>query len=343
MKQLGVGVIGCGEIAFTYHLPALARCNNMQVLGVISKSPESAGRAANEYGARPYARMQDLLAAENLRAVLILTPNYLRVEHVAMCAQAKKAMLVQKPLARTEQECMQVIEYANRAGVVLVPSFMHRYLPEVLKAREMLRQGLLGDIHTVRIRNATPGSGWASWFYQRELVGGGAAMDVGVHGIDLVRWLVGEIRSVSAQIARKIPERLIRGRRVIPDNEDTAVALYRLDNDALCVHEITWCEFKGYGRFEMEIYGKDGSLQIRGGRAPLAVASRHLNPPDEWLVPDLPRPFLGVTQHEDFARAVMDGPSEITAHTRDGLAAVRIVEKLYEAAATGKTLEVEPL
>lgn len=341
MNRLGVGVIGCGTIAQTYHLPALARCQNARLVAVMDTSAASAERAAALFNVpRRYTSLEGLLGDREVQAVLILSPNFLRVEQVEACASAGKAMLVQKPMSRNESEGERIIEAARRAGVLLVPSFMHRYLPEVLKAREYLQQGVLGSIRMVRVRNATPGSNWAAWFYNKELLGGGAVLDIGVHGIDLVRWLVAEIRSVSAHTERMTPARMIQGERIIPDNEDTAVALYRLENGALCVHEITWAEAKGHGRFAMELYGEEGSMLIRVGGTPLSIASRQLSPTTEWMVPDLPRPYFGVFHHEDFASAVVNGPGELTARPADGLIPVKVAHKIYEAAAQGRTLEV---
>lgn len=349
MRRLGIGVIGCGEIAHTYHLPALARVEEARVVAVASRSIESARRAAEAFGTPvwyagddEYTGAEKLLADPAVEAVVILTPQFTRVDLVEMAARAGLPMLVQKPLGRNETESRTILEIVDATEVLLVPSFMHRFLPEVLKARELLNQGLLGSIRMVRIRNSTPGPDWDSWFYQKELVGGGVAIDMGAHGIDLVRWLVGEISQVYARTQRMVSERIIDGQSVVPDNEDTVVAIYDLANGAICSHEMSWAEYKGYGRFEMEIYGEDGSLLIRSGFGPLAVCSRHLRSPSHWLLPDLPRKLLGQDQHQDFIEAIPNGPTELTPRPEDGLMNIRICEKIYESAATGDTVVVPP-
>ena len=339
MNALGIGVIGCGEIAFTYHLPALARVTDARVVAVADLADDKARQAAHEFAIPAWTSdYREVLASSEIDAVLILTPNFTRVEMVQEAANAGKPMLVQKPLARNLSECQSVLAAAERQGVLLVPSYMHRYLPEVLKAKELLDQGLLGDLRMVRMRNATPGSSWTPWFYNKEKVGGGAAIDIGVHGIDLIRWLAGEITSVNALSTRMVEERIIRDAHVVPDNEDTVIATYCLRNGAVCVHEITWAEYAGYGRFEMELYGSDGSMLIRSGMGPLAVSSRHLAGEGKWWLPDLPKQFLGVEHHQDFVTAVSSGPTALTAIPEDGLRGIQIVTAIYESADSGKAV-----
>jgi predicted dehydrogenase len=341
MKPLGIGIIGCGEIAFTYHLPALLRIKGARIVAVADNTPEKALRAAQEYHVpRHYPQALSLLQDPDVEAVLILTPNLTRLEMVQAAAEAKKPMLVQKPLARSSSDCEQISQIAKDAGVLIVPSFMHRYLPEVLKARELILQGVLGDIRMVRMRNATPGSSWSSWFFRRELVGGGAAIDLGVHGIDLVRWLAGEIRTVNAATRTLVSERIIHGQRIVPDNEDTVVAIYGLENGGTCVHEISWTQYAGYSRFEMEIFGSDGTIFIRSGLGPIAVASKHVSTDGQWFLPDLPRQFLGAVHHQDFVDAVRQGPTPLTAHLQDGVRSIEIVSAIYQSAQADRTITV---
>jgi predicted dehydrogenase len=350
MAELGIGVIGCGEIALTYHLPSLARMKNAEVVAVASRTAESAKRAADEFAVSKwyagngdeYAGAKELLADEDVDAVLILTPQFTRVDLVKAAALAGKPMLVQKPLGRNERESRAILDAIEKAEVLMVPSFMHRFLPEVLKAMELLNEGLLGSIRMVRVRNSTPGPAWSSWFYKKELVGGGVAIDLGAHGIDLVRWLVGEVESVYARVKQFNKTRMAGGQRIVPDNEDAVIAIYELANGAMCCHEISWCEYKSYGRFEMEIYGEDGSMLIRSGFGPLAVSSRHLRSPNHWFLPDLPRTFVGIDQHNDFVTAVLEGPTELTPKPEDGLINVRICEALYESAASGRRITISP-
>lgn len=343
MRQLSIGVIGCGGISQGYHLPALAQVKAARLAAVADVQPEEARKAAEAFKVPAwYDDPQALLADPDVEAVLILTPNWSHAELAVAAAQAGKHLMVQKPLARNEAEAQSILDAAASAGVRLVPSFMHRFLPEVLRAKDYIDQGILGRVHTVRIRNATPGASWADWFYHREKVGGGAVIDIGCHGIDLLRWLVGEVSEVFAYTDCLIRERLIQGRRVVPDNEDTGVALYQLENGGYGVHEISWTQHKGAERFEMEIYGEEGTILMRTGRGPLAVSSQRLDPPGQWLIPDLENRFKshGVVHHEDTVQAILEGPTPLTPTPEDGLMAVRVCECIYESATSGQPVTV---
>lgn len=149
----------------------------------------------------------------------------------------------------------RIIAAARRAGVHLQVSFMHRYFEEVVRTRELLADARLGPVFAIRMRNATPGADWNDWFFFKDRVGGGVVLQLGVHGIDLIRYVIGEIESVTARVANLRRERrLADGRTVKPDNEDHAHAIYRLDGGALASHEISWSEVHGCDRFRLEIY-----------------------------------------------------------------------------------------
>jgi predicted dehydrogenase len=335
--RIGVGIIGAGGIARTYHVPALLSLPQALITAICSRTLADAeqlgARAGTAWtGTDPEA----LLARSDVEAVLILTPNYTHLEMVRLAAAARKPMLLQKPMGRTASECREMIAAAAATRTPLVLSFMHRYLPEVQQARRFISEGLIGAVQTVRVRNA-PGSTSTirDWFYSRELVGGGCALDIGVHGIDLLRYLVGEVEEVlSATIRTFRAEVEAGGRRIRPDNEDFAIATYRLAGGALASHEISWSHRSPVDRFSLEIYGSEGSLVLRTGLGPLAVFSSKFGP--DWVVPRLTDPPMGEAHHRAFLAAARgEGPAEPSG--ADGLRAVQVVESLYKQASRGES------
>src|SRR5690606_33547513 len=125
--------------------------------------------------------------------IVVATPDSTHLEMAALALRAGKAVLVQKPMAMTSEQCRALISMAAATPHRLSVSFMHRHFPEVRWLRELLAGGELGPVHMVRIRNATPGADWADWFYRKDAVAGGVVMQLGVHGIDLVQHLLGPI------------------------------------------------------------------------------------------------------------------------------------------------------
>lgn len=332
-ERVRVGLIGAGGIARTYHVPALQALPEVSITAVCSRTPEHARALGEEVGANwAGTDVSELLARPDVDAVLILTPNHTHVQIVELAAAARKPMLLQKPMGRTSAECRRMIEAAADSRTPLVVSFMHRYLPEVQQARRYIRDGLIGRIESVRLRNA-PGntSTIRDWFYRRELVGGGCALDIGVHGIDLLRYLIGEVHDVLFAATRTCRAAVeYCGEIIRPDNEDLALASYRLVGGTLVSHEISWSHRSSVDRFSMEIYGSEGSIALRTPMGPLAVYSRKLG--NDWVTPRLTDPSMGVAHHRAFLRAVNAGGG-VEPDGRDGLRAVEVVEALYQAAA----------
>lgn len=331
-ERVGIGIIGAGGIARTYHVPALMALPEVRITAICSRTPADAEALGAQTGAAWTGQDPEaLLARSDVDAVLILTPNYNHLEMVRLAAAARKPMLLQKPMGRNVAECQEMIGAARAAETPLVPSFMHRYLPEVQQARWYIAEGFIGQIQTVRIRNA-PGSTSTirDWFYSKALVGGGCALDIGVHGIDLLRYLVGEVEEVLSASTRTFRTEVESGdRRIVPDNEDFALASYRLAGGALAAHEISWSHRSPVDRFSLEIYGSEGSLVLRTGLGPLAVFSSRLGP--DWVVPRLIHPPMGAAHHRAFLTAVQ-GRGPVEPSGQDGLRAVAVVERIYEVA-----------
>lgn len=339
--SIRVAILGCGFITRGYHLPALLRTEGVRVVALADKNPKRAlGLAEMVPGDVWCGDPIEALTRADVDAVLIATPNDTHRDLALAAAAAGKAMLIQKPFGRTTRECREMIDAAHAAGVLIASSFMHRYFPEVRMVHEYLQRGLIGRLQSIHIRNGVSAGTWAAWFFSREQTGGGAAIDVGVHGIDLVRHWAGEIVSVRAQAARFLDERQLTipdaaaPSSVHPDNEDNAAALYHLASGAIVTHEISWTEVARSKRFEAELRGDDGTILVRSGFGPLAVASRQLDNGNQWITPFVPYEPFGVRQHQAFADAVR-GVSPLETPGEDGLAVVQVIEALYRSVEAG--------
>lgn len=338
-KPIRAAMIGAGFIS-DYHIQGL-RDAGATVNILYSRTAASAREKAAQYGIAQHTT--DLEAALNhpdSDVVVICTPDFTHEAIAVAAARAGKPIFLQKPMARDAAECRRIIAAAYDAAVPLYVSFMHRYFPEIDTTRRLLAQGALGQIFSIRQRNATGGANWAPWFYSRDSVGGGVVLQLGVHGIDLLRYIFGpthgDIVSVRAVTALMKQERVLADGSVVrPDNEDFAVAVYQFASGAMAVHESVYNEVAGTDRFRMEIYGERGSAWLRSERGSLALyAPDHLGY-DGWFVPDLDPEEVGVRQHRHLLQMLRgDAPDDRSA--QDGLASVLVAEALYRAAGSGK-------
>lgn len=337
---VGVGMIGAGFIA-DYHLNGLAAAGGASLRAVAARSEASAtATAARHGGAEAVADWRLLLDRPDIDALIVATPDHTHCEIACAAASAGKAVLLQKPMARNSRECRAIISAVRTAGTVLQVSFMHRYFEEVSRARDLLASGATGPVYSARLRNATPGPDWGDWFFSREKVGGGVVLQLGVHGIDLLRYLFGEISNLVAVTAIQRKERMLKdGHIVRPDNEDHAFATYRFAQGCLVSHEMNYSEVFGTDRFALEIYCADATLHLRGPRGPLAVYAPRATGRSEWVVPEIVEPPLGARHHAAFLDMVRGkAPSDGTAE--DGLATLLVAEAIYRSAETGASERV---
>lgn len=335
IHTVGIAVIGCGAIA-SYHCNALRLIPQADIrvyCDIIEGRAEQFAANVKDYT----TDYQTAVCRSDVDLVFVLTPNYLHKEIAVFAANHGKHIFVQKPFARTSQECREIIAAAEKNHVKLFVSFMHRYFEESRWARDYIASGQLGEIYMAHLRNSLPGSDYSTWQYDSRLCGqGGAILDVGVHGLDLLRYLLGDMDEiVFASKGQKIKCRDICGETIWPDNEDWALAQYRMHCGAMVSHHISWTQKWHCNRYTMEIHGSRGSIYLRTGYGPLAVTSPGVSKPGDMTYPALePVPF-GYRQHLEVIETVLTDGTPVCTGT-DGLYTIEKVEQILQIA---KTLE----
>ncbi|NLO04774.1 MAG: Gfo/Idh/MocA family oxidoreductase [candidate division WS1 bacterium] len=259
MEKIGFGVIGCGNISGT-HRKAIESVEMAELVACCDVVEEKAKAWAEEagIGSNYHRDLEEMLARDDIQAVSVCTPSGMHSEHAIMAAQAGKHILCEKPLDVTLKKIDDMIAAADRANVKMSGVFQRRTYESTKKVREVVRTGklgklVLGDCYQKYFRSHeyyASGDWRATW----DLDGGGALMNQGVHGIDLILHLMGPVKSVSA-----ICRRLVRNLSV----EDTAVAVLEYENGALGVLEGTTSVTPGSG-CEVEISGDNGTVGLSG-------------------------------------------------------------------------------
>jgi predicted dehydrogenase len=334
-KRTRVGIVGAGFIS-DYHIRGL-HAAGAEVPIISSRTEASARSKAGQFGIPGYtARNDEVFGRDDIDAVVIVTPDFTHKDITIAALEAGKPVMLQKPMARNTDECQQIIDAATRTGTPLFVSFMHRYFEEVVMMRALLAESVFGQIYSVRQRNATPGADWADWFYHKENVGGGAMMQLGVHGIDLLRYLFGEIEAVRATTAQLKSERILKdGARVTSDSEDTIFATYRFASGAMASHETNFHEMAGTDRFRMEIYGEGGTAWLRSERGDLSIYAPDYLKQTGWFQPSLPNAIHGARHHRHFMDMV-NGDAKPDSSALDGLKSVAVCEAVYRSAESGQ-------
>jgi predicted dehydrogenase len=340
-NQVVVAVIGAGFIA-DYHVAGLAAAGGARVDVLVGRRRETTEAKASKLGIpRVETDYRAVLDDAAIDAVVVASPDDTH-ERIAIDAlEAGKAVLLQKPMALDSAQCRAVLRAAEASKAPLTVSFMHRYFPEVAWLRDLLATGRLGAIHSVRIRNATPGADWADWFFKPGKVSGGVVMQLGVHGIDLCRHLFGEIEDVQARIATaKAERRLADGRIVRSALEDTVAATYGLPQGAMASHEMSYTELAGCDRFRLELYTDAGTVWLRSRRGPAAIFAPDITGKRDWVVPDLAEAPFGQAHHRHWF-SVVRGEAADDGTAEAGLRSIMVAEAIYAAAKSGARISME--
>ncbi|WP_128658612.1 Gfo/Idh/MocA family protein [Paenibacillus sp. 598K] len=260
MKKIRVAVIGCGAIAQRRHIPEYAGNPNVELIAFVDPKLDRAQEVAAQYGANAYANYEDMLKEEKPDAVSVCTPNGLHAEQSIAAAKAGAHVLVEKPMAVTDEEAEQMIAAAKEAGVYLMVGHNQRLMPPHVKAKQILDSGVLGRVLTFRTSFGHPGpEGWSldgreSWFFRKEEAAMGAMGDLGVHKSDLIRWLLNdEVAAVTGFIGTLDKKDT--------DIDDNATIVLRMKSGALGSLVASWTYYKGEDNSTV-IWCENGVLKI---------------------------------------------------------------------------------
>ncbi len=252
-EKLKIGVIGCGAIAQNGHLPFY---NNKVKLYAADTSPERLKEVSSSFTIeRCYSDYEDMLQNEELDGVSICLPNSLHAKATINAANRGIHILCEKPMALTLNDAKEMNDTCRENSVILMVNFTNRFMDGPRKVKELLEEDVIGEPYSIRVRyvHAGPYNNWAKsdWFYNVGQAGGGALMDMGIHGIDMCHFLMGPIKSVSATLSNLSKD--------IPV-EDNAVAMVEFEKHRVGVIEVGWT---GAGGFTgIEVCGSQGSIVL---------------------------------------------------------------------------------
>jgi predicted dehydrogenase len=273
---IGVGLIGSGFISDTY-ADALQDVRNAELVAAFSRDLARARALTDTWapGARGYDDMAALCADPAVDLVVIALPNEAHLEAVRVAAAAGKGVLCTKPLARTGVEAAEILRIVREAGVWHGYAESSVFSPNIAKAHQMVVAGAIGDLLTMRAREAHSGP-HAPHFWDAETAGGGALLDMGCHTIESARYFFGKDNPITEVFAWGAT--LAHGARTT--GEDTAVALLKFAGGQLATVESSWIE-KGGMQLRHEFVGSAGRLVTDTSSTPVWGFIEH---PVDYLV-----------------------------------------------------------
>lgn len=204
LDEVRWGIIGCGAVTETKSGPAFQSVAGSKLVAVMRRSRALAEDYARRHGVpRWYDDADRLLDDPEVNAIYVATPPSSHLEYALRAARRGKPVYVEKPMARSHEECVRMIDAFAIANVPLFVAYYRRALPRFLKAQELLAEGALGAITGVSVRFAGPyhrqidASAPLPWRYRAEESGGGLLLDLGSHTLDILDFLVGPLSHVA--------------------------------------------------------------------------------------------------------------------------------------------------
>jgi predicted dehydrogenase len=249
-----IAIIGCGLIG-RKRAQALAASGKDTLVCVCDIDAERAGALAKDFNCEPFSDWRQVAARGDIDIIINSSINATLESINIASLSAGKHVLCEKPLGRNAAESARMIEAEKTSGRVLKTGFNHRFHPAIWQAKQLLDEGRIGEVFTIRAvygHGGRPGME-GEWRSSKEMCGGGELLDQGVHVIDLVRWFGGEVHEVIGRVETKFWNIEV---------EDSAFAIMKLDNNATAQFHVTWTQWKNMFRFD--IFGRDGYLAING-------------------------------------------------------------------------------
>lgn len=340
-ERLGVALIGLGRLSVEQLLPAFRESQKARVTALVSGSPDKAKVLAKQYGIAEqsiydYRNMDRLKDDAGVQAVYIVLPNGMHREYVERSAKAGKHILCEKPMATNSRDAAAMVAASQAARVKLMVAYRIQYEPRHRQVREMIRSQKLGTVKLIEMVNVQRQGEPKQWRHDLKLAGGGALPDIGLYCLNTSRYLLGEEPvEISAMI------HTTKGDPRFREVEENVVWHMRFPSGTLvsCMTGYDSHDSRRYrvhgtlGWVDMDPAFSYNDLRLRYAHAEGAVEHA-----EELRIAEKNQFTLEI---DHFADCVKKDKMPFTPG-EEGVQDHRLMEAIYEAAKTGRTVAVKP-
>jgi len=337
-KIINFAIIGTGSVAI-HHVRSIQELPNARLVAVCSSTAERAKLAEEKFGVPAYYDFHRLVEREDIDVVCICTASGNHLAPTLAAAAAGKHIITEKPLEVSLERAEEMIAACRKAKVKLACIFQNRFNPDFEKAQAAIREGLLG--------NLILGNAYIKWFRSSEYYtgsdwkgtiagdGGAALINQGIHTIDLLQSIMGDVKSIYGQV--RTTKHAIEG-------EDLGVAMLQFENGALGTIEGSTAIYPGYPE-RLEIYGQKGSIILEGGK----IVSWHIEGSDAAIVNPNDGPASGAAdptaighqahkqQIADMIEAIAEDREPIV-NGEEAKKALAIIQAIYTSSRSGEAV-----
>ena len=267
MKEIRWGIIGCGNVTELKSGPAFNKVQGSSLVAVMRRSADLAKDYAKRHHVPVwYDTASDLIHDPDVNAVYIATPPSFHATYAIQCMRAGKPVYVEKPMAASYNECVQMNEVASKTGIPLFTAYYRRTLPYFLKVKELVDSEAAGKIHLVRITLHTSprpedfNTGNLPWRVNPSIAGAGYFYDLASHQIDLLDFLFGPVAEAQGRSYNQ---------GGLYDAEDTVFAT--METERKIIVEGSWC-------FVVNPQNQSDSIEILGSKGRISFSTFQFTP-----------------------------------------------------------------
>ena len=340
-EKIGIGIIGYGSIT-PFHVQSLLELDDCRLIAIQSSSKEKRQMIREKYDIIALETYDELIKLDEIDLIIICTPSGFHLEPALASLQAGKHVAIEKPLEINTARCNQMISASKKSGVSLSCIFQNRFSENFLKIKNAVDSGKLGKLLL--------GNAYIKWKRDQEYYdmspwrgtikgdGGAVLINQGIHTIDLLLHLMGQVNTVSGSI-RTLTHDI--------EGEDVATANLEFQNGALGTIEASTSLYHAFPE-KIEIHGEDGSIILEGGEitywntkedGQLDLASKKsgsVSGANDPLAIDYK---LHKNQLSAIIKAIKQGEKP-PVNAQDALRSVQLIQAIYESSDTGKKVKI---
>jgi len=329
------GLVGNGNIA-KVHAQCIAQIEGAQLMGVVCSDPQRIEEVKKQFNSPVFPSLTELLSSTAVDAISVCNESGKHGKAIREASSAKKHVLCEKPLEITVDKIDAVLDCVAQNNTVLAVAFQNRTHPEYLKLKKALRDGIIGkplllcaQIHWYRDEKYYQSNPWRGTLKGD---GGAALINQGIHTLDLVLDLLGDVEFVTGTVATQVHQ--IEG-------EDTAVAQLRFKNGVLGTLSGGTCLYPGFSE-KIELYGEKGRLIYEAGKISDApnknlITTTALKENESSATAILEDNTLHRNIYDDFISAIQQKKAPLVCG-QSARKSVALINAIYQSSSTNKTI-----
>lgn len=351
-KKLNVGLIGLGHLHPRLYMPILANCADTQVVAVSEQNEQLLKSFCSDFGVKGYSDYEKMISEEKIDFAIIFLPHCDCAEAAVKCASKGIHIIVEKPVAHTSADAAKIAAAVEKYGVKFSTGYCWRLHPAAVQIKRLIEEGVLGDIVGGEARIAAGRieryiTGNSPWMLEKAKSGGGPMYNLGVHWIDLLRYILKD--DVKALVGKnvKVNDKY--------DIEDNSFAHLQFSKGMIIALDVSYTVPDSFP------FGRDLYIGLRGTKGTLSWAPAYEGSKDVVFVCSDAEGFAGACKRElvfeldkvagysgymgqayvdDFARAIIEDTKPYI-DVADSVKVLDIVEAIYESDRQGCWINVK--